>query len=159
MAETSDGANGDEPTVAERFNRSHRARVQSATLQRVWRDAYGDEYPEEVKPNAFYSRSTLRHLLAGLRVGPGQTIADLGCGNGGAGLWMARELGTNLIGIDLSAAGVAAATERATELGLGDIARFQEGDITATGLPSASCDAAVSLDVLMLCSRQGGRHQ
>ena len=148
MAERSDGAKGDDPTVAERFNRSHRARIQSPTLQRVWREAYGDEYPDEVRPNAFYALSTLQHLMAGLRVGPGQRIADLGCGNGGAALWMARELGASVVGIDLSASGVAAATEHAAELGLSDTARFQEGDITDTGLPAASCDGAVSLDVL-----------
>jgi SAM-dependent methyltransferase len=87
-------------------------------------------------------------LRAGLCIGPGARIADLGCGNGGAGLWIARELGANLIGIDLSAGGVAAASERAQKLGLGGRAQFREGDMTATGLPSASCDGAISLDVL-----------
>ncbi|MCZ6862779.1 MAG: class I SAM-dependent methyltransferase [Alphaproteobacteria bacterium] len=148
MVENKDDAKVDQPTLGERFNRVHSAHLQSSTLQRVWRNAYGDDYPEEVRPSAFYSRSTLLHLMAGLQVGPGQTVVDLGCGNGGAALWIARELGTNLIGIDLSTAGVAAATERAAELSLSNTVRFQEGDLTATGLPSASCDAAVSLDVL-----------
>jgi SAM-dependent methyltransferase len=138
----------DRSSVAARFNRSHSARLESQTLERIWLTAYGEDYPEEVKPNAFYSRSTLLRLRAGLRIGAGATIADIGCGNGGAGLWIASELGTNLIGIDLSASGVAAASERAKKIGLGDRAQFQEGDMTATGLPAASCDGAISLDVL-----------
>jgi SAM-dependent methyltransferase len=148
VTENADDPNAAPNTVAERFDRAHAAQRQSTTLQQVWRHAYGEEYPEEVRPSAFYSRSTLLQLIAGLQVNPGQTIVDLGCGNGGAGLWIAEKLSTKLIGIDLSAAGVAAATNRAAELGLDGAARFQEGDLTDTGLPSASIDAAVSLDVL-----------
>ena len=85
-----------------------------------------------------------------MRIHAGETIVDLGCGNGGAGLWIARELGTKLIGIDLSAVGVTTATKRAAKLGLSERVHFQEGDITATGLSSASCDGAISLDVLAL---------
>jgi len=135
-------------THAKHFDRVHSAQLQSQTLQDIWRNAYGDEYPAEVNPSAFYSRPTLQQLVSGLRIGPGQTIVDLGCGNGGAILWVAQELGAKVIGIDLSPGGVAAGTEQANALGLGDTARFQEGDMTATGLPSASCDGALCLDVL-----------
>lgn len=133
---------------AEHFDRVHSAQLQSQTLQDIWRTAYGDEYPAEVNPSAFYALSTLRRLVSGLQIKPGQTIVDLGCGNGGAGLWIAQELGARLIGIDVSAGGVAAGAAHAEALGLGDTARFLEGDMTATGLPSASCDGALSLDVL-----------
>lgn len=37
-----------------------------------------------------------------LRVGPGQKIADLGCGRGGPGQWIARATGAGLVGIDVS---------------------------------------------------------
>jgi SAM-dependent methyltransferase len=135
-------------THAKHFDRVHSAQLQSQALQDIWRNAYGDEYPAEVNPSAFYARSTLRQLVSGLQIEPGQTVVDLGCGNGGAGLWVAQELGAKLIGIDLSPAGVAAGTESAKAMGLGDTARFLAGDLTATGLDSASCDGALSLDVL-----------
>jgi SAM-dependent methyltransferase len=138
------------PSVRDQFQRAHSAHLESPTLRRVWRNAYGEDYPDEANPTAFYSRSTLLRLRAGLRMHAGGTIADLGCGNGGAGLWIARELGTKLIGIDLSAVGVATASKRAADLGLSERVHFQEGDITATGLSSASCDGAISLDVLAL---------
>jgi SAM-dependent methyltransferase len=73
----------------------------------------------------------------------------LGCGHGGPGLWVAQHTGANLIGVDLSEVGVALARERAIALGLADRARFQVGDLTATGLPDQSCDAVLSLDVLI----------
>lgn len=135
-------------THAKHFDRVHSAQLQSRTLQDIWHNAYGDDYPAEVNPSAFYSRPTFRQLVSGLQIEPGQTIVDLGCGTGGAGLWVAQDLGVKLIGIDLSAAGVAAGRESADAMGLGDAARFLEGDMTATGLASASCDGALSLDVL-----------
>jgi SAM-dependent methyltransferase len=142
-------AEGRRPGLSDRFNRSHTARLQSITLERLYRTAYGDDYPAEANLNAFFSRTTLQRLVGALHVGPGHTVVDLGCGHGGPGLWVAQQLGVHLIGIDLSAVGVALAQDRAAVLGLGDRARFQEGDLTATGLPEASCDAAISLDVLV----------
>lgn len=142
-------AEGRRPSLSDRFNRSHTARLQSATLERLYRTAYGEDYPAEATPNAFVSRTTLQRLVGVLHVGPGHIVVDLGCGHGGPGLWVAQQLGAHLIGIDLSAVGVALARDRAAALGLGERARFQEGDLTATGLPEASCDAAISLDVLV----------
>ena len=69
-------------SIQENFDRSHATHARSATLQRIWRDAYGDEYPEETSPSNFIPRSTLRRLADALRVGPGDTLVDLGCGRG-----------------------------------------------------------------------------
>ena len=140
----------DRPSLlTERFNCSHTARLRSATVDSIFRTAYEDDYPTEVKPSAFYSRKTLLNVLRALRTDPCKTLVDLGCGHGGCSLWLAQQLGSNLIGIDLSDVGVKLAQERASQLNLGGRARFQEGDITATGLPESSCDAVMSLDVLV----------
>jgi ubiquinone/menaquinone biosynthesis C-methylase UbiE len=64
-------------------------------------------------------------------------------------LWVSSRTGANLIGIDISAAGVALAAEQALKLGIADRTQFQVGDLTATGLSDASCDALLSLDVLL----------
>ena len=112
--------------------------LRSATWQRVHRTAFGDDYPEDTNSNGFYSRTTLQHLCTALRLTPGGTLADLGCGHGGPGLWVARQTGANLIGIDISAVGVAVANQQALRLDLADRARFQVGDLTATGLIAAS---------------------
>ncbi len=140
--------------LADTFDRSHTARLKSATLERIHRAAFGDDYPEEANPNAFFSCTTLRRVAASLGLAPGRTVVDLGCGHGGPGLWVARESGADLIGIDLSTVGVALAQERAATIGLGDRARFQVGDLTATGLVGGSCDAAMSLDVLLFVPDQ-----
>ncbi len=141
-------AKNNQSRIAAAFDRSHGGRMRSATVDRIYRAAFGDDYPETAQPNAFYSRTTLERLARALHVGPGQTVVDLGCGHGGPALWVARQTGATMIGIDLSPVGIDLARRRAAEIGLSDQARFEGGDVTETGLPDASCDAAMSLDVL-----------
>jgi ubiquinone/menaquinone biosynthesis C-methylase UbiE len=105
-------------------------------------------YQIEADPRGYVTLTELRAIARDLRVGSGRTFIDLGCGPGGPGLWVARETGAALLGIDLSSVGIAQASERARELGVPDRARFQVADLTSTGLPDASFDAAMSVDVL-----------
>jgi ubiquinone/menaquinone biosynthesis C-methylase UbiE len=81
-----------------------------------------------------------------LHLSPGQTLVDLGCGRGGPGLWLAREADVSLVGVDFSPVAVDQAAHRAALFGLADRVRFVVGDLTSTGLPDASADAAVSID-------------
>ena len=121
---------------------------ESPTRQRIRREIYGDEYPVEADPRSYVTLTELRAMAQDLGVGAGQTIIDLGCGQGGPSMWVARATGAALVGIDLSPVGVAHASERAQNQGLADRTRFQVGDITATGLPETSLDGAMSVDVL-----------
>ena len=135
--------------LAVRFNNSYTARLRSAALEGVHRTAFGDDYAVDTYTNGFYSGTTLRFISDALKLGPNGTLADLGCGHGGPGLWIAKQTGAHVIGIDISSVGVDLAHEQAVHLGIADRARFQVGDLTATGLPDASCDAVLSLDVLV----------
>jgi SAM-dependent methyltransferase len=67
---------------------------------------------------------------------------------GGPGLWIARETGAHLSGVDFSRVAVAQAQKRAEGLGLASSARFSVGSFADTGLESASMDAAMSVDAL-----------
>lgn len=135
---------GDEPS----YNAKWSANDESPTRQRIKREVYGDDYPAEADPRGVVTLPELRAIARDLRVGPGRTFADLGCGPGGPGLWLARETGAAVLGLDLSSIGVARAAERAEELGLANRARFRVADLTATGLPDAGFDGAVSIDTL-----------
>ncbi|OLT09967.1 hypothetical protein BJF78_29525 [Pseudonocardia sp. CNS-139] len=80
-------------------------------------------------------------------------LADVGCGRGGPGIWVARETGARLVGIDVVAGAVADAARRSVELGplLGPLdARFRVGGFTATGLADGSCAAVMSVDALWM---------
>ena len=83
-------------------------------------------------------------LVRALRVGPGETVADVASGPGISALQLARETGCDLIGIDLSEESVAAAAKAAEAAGLGDQVRFVRGDAEALPLANASLDGALS---------------
>lgn len=56
---------------------------QSESLRNIWREVYGDEYPEEVVHDSPVTVTDLQDVAKYLNVGPDETIIDLGCGRGG----------------------------------------------------------------------------
>jgi ubiquinone/menaquinone biosynthesis C-methylase UbiE len=143
-AKTSGDAMTGSPTVAF-FDQAFSAAAESPGLRRVWELAAPD-LPPEVEPFSFVSAALLRHVAQALHLSPGQTLVDLGCGSGGPGLWLAREAGVSLVGVDFSPVAIDQAARRASLFGLAGRARFVVGDLAGTGLPDASADAAVSID-------------
>ena len=121
----------------------------SVVAERVWRGVFGAEYPAGLDPYSYVSVSELERFATDARVGPSDTIADLGCGRGGPGLSVAMATGANLVGIDISSSALQAARERATALGLDGRARFQEGSFEDTGLSDGSVDALMSVDAFL----------
>jgi ubiquinone/menaquinone biosynthesis C-methylase UbiE len=138
-------------SVGEIYDRLHIAQRRSATLKRVWLHASGD-YPEAFDHLSFITVDELRQARTELQLSTGQTIVDLACGTGGPGLWIVRETGASLIGIDVSEAAVAEARERALRLGLDDKADYRRSAFDATGLAPASVDGAFSVDALVYAS-------
>jgi len=121
----------------------------SPTLRRLWRQhASGLDFPDGFDHISFTTLDQLRIIATNLRLSPGSVLVDVGCGMAGPALWVARETGAHLTGVDLSAVAVAQATARAARLGLQDHARFVNGTFAATGLPAASADAVMSEDAL-----------
>lgn len=69
-----------------------------------------------------------RHIAAKLRLKPGMTVLDIGCGWGGLALYLARETGADVTGLTLSVEQHKIATERAQAAGLADRVRFRLQD-------------------------------
>ena len=138
------------PPTGKDFDRAFAAVATSPTLRRIWREAYGNDYSEEVEPYSFVTLTLLRRIAQELCMGPGQSFADLGCGRGGPGLWVARETGAFLVGIDFSRVAIEHATERAQAFGVADVSTFLQRDVAQTGLPDACLDGAMSVDVWLL---------
>ena len=70
----------------------------SPTQERIWRAVFGDAYPDGVDPYSFVSRMELTRFAGEVQVGPGNALVDVGCGRGGAGLWVSAATGAELIG-------------------------------------------------------------
>lgn len=141
------------------WDRAHARRARSPTLARIHREVYGADYFEDAVPNSFYygTLTDLRRLAHELRVGPDQTVVDLGCGGGAPTVWVARETGARLIGIDVSPVGLEQARRRAKEWDLEGRVQFLMADLRATGLERASCDGAMSLDAIDTIPRADDR--
>jgi ubiquinone/menaquinone biosynthesis C-methylase UbiE len=133
-------------------NALYARQAESETHRAIFREVYGAEYPEEVLPLGFITRTLLRRIAKAIAAGPGQTIIDLGCGRGGPGLWVARETGASIVGIDISPVAVEHASQRARKFGVQGRARFETGDLVALRFSTAEFDAAMSVDVLFLLS-------
>lgn len=124
--------------------------AESSTYRGIFRDAFGAEYPEELAPLSFVTTSLLRQAAADLRPSPGARVLDLGCGQGGPGLWVAKELGASLVGLDLSRVAVGQARTRARGLGMGERAQFEVASMEALPFPDATFGGAVSIDALFM---------
>ena len=139
----------DPSIVAQGYDAVYDAMPRSPTLLRLWKQLVaGEDYPDDFYHISFITRPDLRRLARALALAPGSRFSDVGCGMGGPALWIARETGAHLSGVDLSPVAVAHAEKRAQSLGLAAAARFSVGSFAQTGLESASVDAAMSVDAL-----------
>lgn len=131
-----------EPTdpYAERFGKP--------LFSSLWEQAWGEQYPSDVQPYSSCTNQLLGQLAGELDLPEGSTLADFGCGTGGAGLWLARELGLQLIGLDISEPGVGIARRRAGDWLPEERARFLVADFADCGLADNCVDAVVSIDAL-----------
>ena len=70
---------------------------ESAVQARIWADVLGDEYPAELAPYSYTTRSELQFMADALAVGTGDVLVDIGCGRGGPGLWVAATTGARYV--------------------------------------------------------------
>jgi SAM-dependent methyltransferase len=97
-------------------------------------------------------RESGESLIAGLDVGPGMAVLDLGCGDGTTALPSARR-GAEVLGVDIAANLVEAGNHRAAAEGLANC-RFQEGDASnLNGLDADRFDLVVSIFGAMFAPR------
>jgi SAM-dependent methyltransferase len=139
----------DQQLIAAGYDAVYAATPRSPTLAAIWRKhALGPDYPEGFEHISFLTLAELRMVADELRLDANSRFVDLACGLGGPGLWVARETGAQLTGVDLSPVAVAGARDRAARLGLSAAARFSIGTFAETGLGDAAFDAAMSADAL-----------
>jgi SAM-dependent methyltransferase len=126
------------------------AQSRGKTLRGIYERVYGADYPAEVEPFGFLSAGDLAMVARELD-GFGVThLLDVGCGRGGPGLWVAREIGAALVGIDILAEAITEARARAAVLESAPPARFKVASVTETGLPDGTFDGVVSFDALWM---------
>lgn len=135
--------------LAAGYDAVYQAIAHSATYDRIWREhSLGPDYPAGFEHISFLTLAEMRAMASALALARGERLADLACGMGGPGLWIAREAGAEVVGIDASAVGVKYARERAARAGMQARARYEVGTFAETCLDANSVDGMMSVDAL-----------
>jgi cyclopropane-fatty-acyl-phospholipid synthase len=116
------------PTRKARMNVSHHYDL-SADLYELFLDEdrqYSCAYFTEPDMSLDDAQRAKKALIAGkLKLEPGMTVLDIGCGWGGLGLTLARDYGAKVVGVTLSEEQHKIAVERAKAEGLSHLAEFR----------------------------------
>ena len=125
------------------------AEPESAVQARIWAEVLGDEYPAEVEPYSYTTRTELARIAAEVHLGPRQLLVDVGSGRGGPGLWVAAKTGAIYLAVDISPTGLAQVERRAAAVGLDARASTREGSFESLPLADGEADAIMSIDALL----------
>lgn len=132
------------------FDDLYAGQPHSETFRNIYREVFAEEFAEEADASGFLTMSDLRNISRDLALHSGQSFVDLACGRGGASLWISREMGADVLGIDISSVAIADAERRIASFGRQGHSRFIVGDIAATNIPSGKFDGAMSIDALFM---------
>lgn len=142
-------ADGVFDVVVEGYDAVYAAVAASPTFGKLWAEhAYGGAFPAEFAHISFLTFNELRAMAAHLALDKDAVLADLACGAGGPGLWIATQCGASLIGVDPSSAGLAEARKRAEQVGFIKGAHYQQGTFATTGLADGAADGVLSVDAI-----------
>lgn len=130
------------------FNAFHAARAATDLVARLYAEAMGEQYPAEVAASSSCDWTLLGTMVTRLCLRPGQVLADIGCGTGGVGLWLARALAVRLTGVDISSTAIELAAARRAALVTPNRAQFRVGTLEATGLPDGHAHGVVCVDAM-----------
>jgi SAM-dependent methyltransferase len=111
----------------------------------IWDGPGGEHWAAEAERFDRVNGRFADRIVAALDPKPGETILDVGCGNGALALALAPrvEPGGSVTGLDISSPMLAVARDRASDAGLANVT-FEHADAQVAPLPAASFDAVVS---------------
>lgn len=128
------------------------ALARSTVLDRIRRESYGEDYIPELKALSMIMRSELRWCAEALQLEQGGAFIELGCGLGGPGLWIARETGATVTGIDISPVALTYARARSLSAVGAGRAQYLVADAARLPIRDGTYRAALGIDVFQCLS-------
>ena len=107
-------------SISELINKNY-SEVGAAIIQRL----YGEGY---LSPGGKHATGRLARLAAPTK---NTRILDVGCGVGGAAVWLAAEVGCSVTGLDLVMSNIETARATAVSYGVDHLVRFEQGNAAA----------------------------
>lgn len=128
-------------------------------LRRIW---IGSEHPREF-PEDFHDRlsrnwpepreqlhaggwETTQSLAKELGIGPDTKVLDLCCGEGATAVWIAQNLGANVVGVDINARAIRSATAASDRAEVADKCQFVQGNLFALPFAPETFDVIIGQD-------------
>ncbi|MFH4511539.1 class I SAM-dependent methyltransferase [Vibrio alginolyticus] len=131
---------------------SYKERLQNTFFNSLWVKAVGDSYPQDLQPYSSCTNELLASLAETIRDLKPKRILDLGCGSGGLSVWLAKEFGCTVVGLDRSFAAIQFARERTEKQGLCEKVSFEVASFDDIKKLEGNFDMVVSIDVLPFAS-------
>ncbi len=108
-----------------------------------------ETYDGDIGQTSWLELADWRALTSRLGVGPGSTVLDVACGSGGPALQLVRDTGAAIVGVDLHADAITAASSAARGSALEALARFEQVDARKPlAFDDASFDAITCIDAI-----------
>jgi cyclopropane fatty-acyl-phospholipid synthase-like methyltransferase len=114
-------------------------------IEEVRQETYGEDFGQ----SSWVTGDEYRRFFKLMGLRPGEHVLDVGCGSGGPALFLARETGCRVTGVDISEAGIGAAEAQARGSGMERAVVFRQTDMCEPlSFPDNQFDALVCMDVL-----------
>ncbi len=114
-------------------------------LGQVRRDTYGEDFGQ----SSWVTGPEYRRFFQLLELAAGDHVLDVGCGSGGPAVFLARERGCRVTGIDINEAGLQAGLILAQRAGLDDRVHFRRADVREPlPFPDGTFSAIVCMDAM-----------
>src|SRR5262245_53375766 len=94
-------------------------------LEQVRRETYGEDFGQ----SSWVTGPEYRRFFQLLELRTSDHVLDVGCGSGGPALFLAREIGCPVTGVDINEAGIRAGLALVREAGMQEKVHFQYADV------------------------------
>ncbi len=104
---------------------------------------YTDDQAQEFNDTILNMNRVLSEKV-GIR--KGEVILDAGCGVGGSSIWLAKNIGAQVVGISIVPSQIELAKQYALEEGVSNLVDFSVADYTATEFPAEQFDVVWAIE-------------
>ena len=113
----------------------------------LYKEIREDTYGEDIGQTSWLTADEYRKFFNLLKLSPDQKVLEVATGSGGPAIFMVKETGCRLVGIDINENGIENAKKIAAENGIASkIELFLADASEKLPFPDASFDAIVSID-------------